>query len=98
MLVIGGGSLGGEVGFTARQLGRKVTLIDSSPYPMHGTLGEAEALGGIGFGCDADGGFFAESYSASSPPSAFARFGTPTRSGSAVFPEYGFTIVSPCAG
>lgn len=42
VLVIGGGFIGGEVAATARQLGRKVTLVDSGPYPMHAGLG-AEA-------------------------------------------------------
>ncbi|MEV4111512.1 FAD-dependent oxidoreductase [Nonomuraea sp. NPDC049695] len=40
VLVIGGGFIGGEVASTARQLGRKVTLVDSAPYPMHAGLGE----------------------------------------------------------
>ncbi|MEO3799767.1 FAD/NAD(P)-binding oxidoreductase [Nonomuraea sp. B1E8] len=43
VLVIGGGFIGGEVASTARQLGRKVTLVDSSPYPMHTGLGEEAA-------------------------------------------------------
>ncbi|MFI9848632.1 NAD(P)/FAD-dependent oxidoreductase [Nonomuraea sp. NPDC051941] len=43
VLVIGGGFIGGEVASTARQLGRKVTLIDSAPYPMHAGLGEEAA-------------------------------------------------------
>ncbi|MGW2155942.1 NAD(P)/FAD-dependent oxidoreductase [Nonomuraea sp. NPDC001699] len=42
VLVIGGGFIGGEVASTARQLGRKVTLVDSGPHPMHAGLG-AEA-------------------------------------------------------
>lgn len=42
VLVIGGGFIGGEVATTARQLGRKVTLVDSGPYPMHAVIG-AEA-------------------------------------------------------
>ncbi|WP_433436578.1 NAD(P)/FAD-dependent oxidoreductase [Nonomuraea sp. CA-141351] len=41
VLVIGGGFIGGEVASTARQLGRKVTLVESAPYPMHAGLGEA---------------------------------------------------------
>ncbi|GAA3235711.1 NAD(P)/FAD-dependent oxidoreductase [Nonomuraea helvata] len=40
VLVIGGGFIGGEVASTARQLGRKVTLVDPAPYPMHAGLGE----------------------------------------------------------
>ncbi|MEV0234626.1 FAD/NAD(P)-binding oxidoreductase [Nonomuraea sp. NPDC050786] len=40
VLVIGGGFIGGEVASTARRLGRKVTLVDSAPYPMHAGLGE----------------------------------------------------------
>ncbi|MEU0567195.1 FAD-dependent oxidoreductase [Nonomuraea sp. NPDC005983] len=40
VLIIGGGFIGGEVASTARQLGRKVTLVDSAPYPMHTGLGE----------------------------------------------------------
>ncbi|MFI7127846.1 NAD(P)/FAD-dependent oxidoreductase [Nonomuraea sp. NPDC050153] len=40
VLVIGGGFIGGEVASTARQLGRKVTLVDSAPYPMYSGLGE----------------------------------------------------------
>ncbi|MET7337675.1 FAD/NAD(P)-binding oxidoreductase [Nonomuraea sp. NPDC005650] len=40
VLVIGGGFIGGEVASTARQLGRKVTLVDSAPNPMHFGLGE----------------------------------------------------------
>ncbi|MEQ4725603.1 FAD/NAD(P)-binding oxidoreductase [Nonomuraea sp. B19D2] len=43
VLVIGGGFIGGEVAATARQLGRKVTLVDSAPYPMHAGLGEDAA-------------------------------------------------------
>lgn len=43
VLVIGGGFIGGEVASTARQLGRKVTLVDSAPYPMHAGLGEEAA-------------------------------------------------------
>ncbi|MFI9593897.1 NAD(P)/FAD-dependent oxidoreductase [Nonomuraea sp. NPDC052265] len=39
VLVVGGGFIGGEVASTARQLGRKVTLVDSGPYPMHAGLG-----------------------------------------------------------
>jgi hypothetical protein len=34
VLVIGGGFIGREVAFTALQLGRKATLVGSSPYPM----------------------------------------------------------------
>ncbi|MFI6785969.1 NAD(P)/FAD-dependent oxidoreductase [Nonomuraea sp. NPDC050383] len=40
VVVIGGGFIGGEVASTARQLGRKVTLVDAAPYPMHAGLGE----------------------------------------------------------
>ncbi|MEO3875759.1 FAD-dependent oxidoreductase [Nonomuraea sp. B12E4] len=43
VLIIGGGFIGGEVASTARQLGRKVTLIDSGPYPMHAGVGEEAA-------------------------------------------------------
>jgi 3-phenylpropionate/trans-cinnamate dioxygenase ferredoxin reductase subunit len=43
VLVIGGGFIGGEVASTARQLGRKVTLVDSAPYPMRAGLGEEAA-------------------------------------------------------
>ncbi|NUW39432.1 NAD(P)/FAD-dependent oxidoreductase [Nonomuraea rhodomycinica] len=40
VLVVGGGFIGGEVASTARQLGRKVTLVDAAPYPMRAGLGE----------------------------------------------------------
>ncbi|GAA2318924.1 FAD-dependent oxidoreductase [Nonomuraea roseoviolacea subsp. roseoviolacea] len=43
VLVIGGGFIGGEVASTARQLGRKVTLVDAAPYPMRAGLGEDAA-------------------------------------------------------
>ncbi|MGW2214739.1 NAD(P)/FAD-dependent oxidoreductase [Nonomuraea sp. NPDC001684] len=43
VLVIGGGFIGGEVATTARQLGRKVTLVDSGPHPMHAGLGAQAA-------------------------------------------------------
>ncbi|GAA0911957.1 FAD/NAD(P)-binding oxidoreductase [Nonomuraea longicatena] len=39
--VIGGGFIGGEVASTARELGLRVTLIDSGRHPMHTGLGEA---------------------------------------------------------
>ncbi|RSN12632.1 FAD-dependent oxidoreductase [Nonomuraea sp. WAC 01424] len=40
VVVIGGGFIGGEVASTVRALGLPVTLVDSSPYPMLGALGE----------------------------------------------------------
>jgi 3-phenylpropionate/trans-cinnamate dioxygenase ferredoxin reductase subunit len=43
VLIIGGGFIGGEVASTARRLGRKVTLVDSAPYPMRAGLGEEAA-------------------------------------------------------
>ncbi|MFI6291977.1 NAD(P)/FAD-dependent oxidoreductase [Nonomuraea sp. NPDC050790] len=43
VVVIGAGFVGGEVASTARELGLKVTLIDSGRYPMHAGLGDVAA-------------------------------------------------------
>lgn len=43
VVVIGGGFIGGEVASTARELGHKVTLIDSGSHPMRDGLGEVAA-------------------------------------------------------
>ncbi|MFI9554555.1 NAD(P)/FAD-dependent oxidoreductase [Nonomuraea endophytica] len=43
VVVVGAGFIGGEVASTARELGLKVTLIDSGRHPMHAGLGEVAA-------------------------------------------------------